>query len=1055
MKGQSISSQRRIRALILHLLALITLSTMGSAGLPQGLFQAAPPPSLIVEAPVSVEVGERIEIQLVVDHAKDIAGYETQILFDASVAHFSGLHQRENDLKKFGRDVIPLEATELPDGSAIGLASCPYADCVEFKGNPQPKGANGRVRLATVLIGTDQQGALEIRFEHIKFVDPLGNLITVETPTTQIIVQVGPKNGVTFPAPASSWQWSASPPMPGNLDITGDGLVNYADAIETAFEWKLSREQGQPCGAANDLSRDTNGDGCIDVTDIQFVLAGSASTAAISGGPTDSAQSDAPQAAAALTFTVNSTADAGDSNVGDGICASSSGCTLRAAIQEANRNFGPDTIRFNIPGTGVQTIQLSSRLPSIWDGSGGTVIDGYSQPGAQANTDGRVSNAKIMVQIRGNGPSAFDAMLIQSGSNRIQGLAIFNARRGIWIYGSGAKNNFIVGNFLGTNAAGTFVSSVHTLNATGVVVENGAVGNHIGGTASAERNVISGNARHGIDFRSEATNSNEVFNNLVGINPAGNQRLQNLRHGIDFNAGPSNNIIGGTSSGQRNIFSGNGENQNEAFTAGIEISHDTLTDKNQIIGNCFGTDPTCNSGPSWALNRHYGIRVEDGVNENVIAHNVIGNHPFGGIRIDGVGTDLNQISNNRIGVSLNNTAIPNGSFGIQIASASKFNRIGPNNTIANNSVGVEVIGTNTDNNTITQNSIFNNSRLGIDLGPVSGVTANDAGDGDSGSNQELNMPVLSSATTSGVSGTACAETAVSKPCTIEIFISERLTSDIGGGNYGQGKVFVGSGTTNTNGSFTITVSGVTAGLYLTATATDATGNTSEFSRNILVSAEGGGDSSTFASDQFSRTVVDGWGSADIGGSYALTGTTSNFDVDGSAGTIIVPSAGNARMARLQNVSAQDLDFTFRAKTDKLATGSNQSIFFIARSVSSNTAYYCQIRISTSRTIYLRAVRVVNGTQMVLGTEVAVSGLTHAANGYIWLRGRVVGTNPTTIYLKAWAAGQAEPASWLYTVTDSTSSLQTAGGVGFRAFLTSGVTNAPVVFTFDDLIVTPP
>ena len=47
-------------------------------------------------------------------------------------------------------------------------------------------------------------------------------------------------------------------------------------------------------------------------------------------------------------FDVNSTTDAIDSNIGDGICAASSGdCTLRAAIQEANGLAGADTI--NLP----------------------------------------------------------------------------------------------------------------------------------------------------------------------------------------------------------------------------------------------------------------------------------------------------------------------------------------------------------------------------------------------------------------------------------------------------------------------------------------------------------------------------------------------------------------------------------------------------------------------------------------------------------------------------------------------------------------------------------
>src|SRR5215212_11890861 len=114
--------------------------------------------------------------------------------------------------------------------------------------------------------------------------------------------------------------------------------------------------------------------------------------------------------------------------------------------------------------------------------------------------------------------------------------------------------------------------------------------------------------------------------------------------------------------------------------------------------------------------------------------------------------------------------------------------------------------------------MFNNTRSGIDLRSVFGVTPNDSGDGDSGPNQELNIHILTSATTSSVTGTACAESVVPKPCTIEVFVA-----DSGGGNYGEGKTFVGSGTTNTNGAFTISVSGVAAGQYLTATATDTSG----------------------------------------------------------------------------------------------------------------------------------------------------------------------------------------------------------------------------------------
>ncbi len=59
----------------------------------------------------------------------------------------------------------------------------------------------------------------------------------------------------------------------------------------------------------------------------------------------------AQAAAAGATLVVDSTMDAVDTNVGDGVCrAAGTGCTLRAAIQEANANPGADLIHV-LPGT--------------------------------------------------------------------------------------------------------------------------------------------------------------------------------------------------------------------------------------------------------------------------------------------------------------------------------------------------------------------------------------------------------------------------------------------------------------------------------------------------------------------------------------------------------------------------------------------------------------------------------------------------------------------------------------------------------------------------------
>src|SRR5262245_13861297 len=74
----------------------------------------------------------------------------------------------------------------------------------------------------------------------------------------------------------------------------------------------------------------------------------------------------------AVTYTVTTTADSGAGS-------------LRKAIDDANANPGADSIHFNIVGSGVHTIAPATPLPAI---TGQVTIDGYTQPGASANTNG-------------------------------------------------------------------------------------------------------------------------------------------------------------------------------------------------------------------------------------------------------------------------------------------------------------------------------------------------------------------------------------------------------------------------------------------------------------------------------------------------------------------------------------------------------------------------------------------------------------------------------------------------------------------------------------------
>jgi len=103
---------------------------------------------------------------------------------------------------------------------------------------------------------------------------------------------------------------------------------------------------------------------------------------------------------ASTPFVVNSAGDQPDANTVDGVCLtlSNASCTLRAAIQQANANSGPDQITFKVPSS-FAFMQPNSPLPTITEQ---TSIDGYFQTDSSPNTLAQGDNAGIRVQIDGS-----------------------------------------------------------------------------------------------------------------------------------------------------------------------------------------------------------------------------------------------------------------------------------------------------------------------------------------------------------------------------------------------------------------------------------------------------------------------------------------------------------------------------------------------------------------------------------------------------------------------------------------------------------------------------
>jgi len=274
--------------------------------------------------------------------------------------------------------------------------------------------------------------------------------------------------------------------------------------------------------------------------------------------------------------------------------------SLRQAIMDANDTVGTDRIVFNIPGSGVHSINLLVPLPEITDP---VVIDATTQPGFAGAPVVELSAAQIDSNAAG--------FRISAGNSTIRGFVIGGFGWGIFV--NGGNGNVIQGNYIGLDPTGT----VRHNNNTGIILFNSS-NNLIGGTSSAARNVFSGNGSDGISL---GGSGNQVQGNFIGTNASGTAAIPNGSNGIvigGFSSG-SNNTVGGTTPGAGNLISGNHRGISSGLTGTV------------IQGNLIGTNATGTS----AIGNDTGI---DAAGDALIGGTVPGAR--------------NVISGNGLGVSL-------------------------------------------------------------------------------------------------------------------------------------------------------------------------------------------------------------------------------------------------------------------------------------------------------------------------------------------------------------------------------------------------------------------
>lgn len=232
---------------------------------------------------------------------------------------------------------------------------------------------------------------------------------------------------------------------------------------------------------------------------------------------------------------------------------------------------------------------------------------------------------------------------------------------------------------------------------------------------------------------------------------------------------------------------------------------------------------------------------------------------------------------------------------------------------------------------------------------------------------------------------------------------------------------------------------------VTLEVTDDDGAKDTATQQVTVSAA----AAAYAQDSFTRSVNNGWGAADLGGTWTRAGSAANFAVAGGVGTIRMGSKGAGPGMALTDVSSSDTEMRATIGIDKAATGGGVYVTMRPRMTASGDRYYMDTRFVSGGSVSVILGRNVGSSEAVLQSR-TVAGLSVSPTDRLHVKVQAFGTSPTTFRAKVWEVGTPEPSEWTASVTDTSAALQTTGSIGVATYLSGSATNAPVVASFDDL-----
>ncbi|MEN6527120.1 MAG: FG-GAP-like repeat-containing protein [Candidatus Polarisedimenticolia bacterium] len=528
---------------------------------------------------------------------------------------------------------------------------------------------------------------------------------------------------------------------------------------------------------------------------------------------------------------------------------------VRILLGAGNTVGGADVRARNVlsgngPGSGSQ----AADGVAVW-GAANTVIQG-NYCGVAPDGTKAIANAGAGIRVMTKSGYTFASGTTIGGQTATPGAApgnvvSGNSGDGIALVGTSSSaqnvlNTVIKGNLVGLNAAGT--AALKNNGSFGVRID-AAKGTQLGGGQALDRNVISGNNDGVRIYNADGVS---VQGNYIGLAADGATAVPNNNSGVKISTGATNATVGGDAAtpgaAPGNVISGNKCSGTYPNDAAVKVEY--TSGPNTIAGNLLGADAT---GTTAVPNLGDGVDIVSSAAGTTVARNVISGNAKYGVEIAASGiSSPTKIVGNWIGVAVDKTtALGNTLAGINVGAGGAGSLIGGTsgatpgactgdcNVVANNGGAGVVVGGTYSNNAVAirANSIYGNGGIGIDL-KGDGVTPNGANPG-SGANNLQNYPILTAAQFDGANLTVGGVINTSKNTAVTIDVFGNAQVDPTG--YGEGQTYLGAATctTDANGFCAFTTAPIAvAATNIAATATDAGGNTSEFS-HYFVNPSGG------------------------------------------------------------------------------------------------------------------------------------------------------------------------------------------------------------------------